>query len=453
VKQGVVPENVVRPHLKPATDHNVANKAAQLTESAKFDNDFVGNLRDVLRANGMNEHRPLSAASFKAWSDTIANKTETVVEGKETFTITTNVGSPTTTQIAEARLTLNSSDYHPTSLYIRTAEQEFELAEQEYQIVSLKDVEPAIFADPTKVEVASTVGAATTKPDANTNTNTNPEIAANGNAALPPTLPKATSAEEVEVLELLHNVGADISEQISVTRTADGRLLVEGLVEGDKRKAEILNALAPVRNNPAVRVKIQTIEEATKALQRQKAQATPGEVERVEVEKGALAADADLREYFNGRGGDTEEQIRRFASRAVNRSEAALFQASALNRMANRFSPAELAELTPEARSKWLGMLRGYAAAVRRETAALRGELNPVFGGFEAGGGESVTSDADLIASARRLYDLANSNVRIVRSALTLSNAGASTSGIKTAGFRRSLAQAEALAAAIERVK
>jgi hypothetical protein len=121
--------------------------------------------------------------------------------------------------------------------------------------------------------------------------------------------------------------------------------------------------------------------------------------------------------------------------------------------MANRFTAEQLKTLDSAARAKWLNILKGYASAVRRESAALRGDLQPVFGGFGEGGGESVTSDVDLIASARRLYDLASANDRIVRSAFALSSTGASVSGVKTPQFRRSLGQAEALAAALERAR
>jgi hypothetical protein len=121
--------------------------------------------------------------------------------------------------------------------------------------------------------------------------------------------------------------------------------------------------------------------------------------------------------------------------------------------MANRFNADQLKALDPALRTKWLGILKGYAASVRQQTAALRGELQPVFGGMDAGGGESVTNDADLIASARRLYELASTNDRDIRSAFTISSGGMSVSAVKTAQFRRSLGTAESLAAAIERAR
>jgi hypothetical protein len=421
----------------------------------------VQDLRSILIANRMNEHRPLSAASYKSWSDSLYSKTEEVTTGTNTngteiLTIkTTPTISVSDGRIIEARFAVRAGDYHPIELNIKTktadSEQEFDLVEQDFAVVSLKDVDPSVFADPTKIETASTVG---TKSEPGTVVTGSPETAdANTTAGLPVPNVHATTADEVEVLDRLHQIGADISEQLTVTRTADGRLLVEGLVETDKRKSEILRALAPVSNNPALRIKVQTIEEATRALQKQKQQTLPGTIDRVEVEKGALPVDSDLREYFAKNGGDTDEQIRRFASRILGHSQSALFQASALNRMANRFNADQLRTLDPAARTKWLNILKGYAAVVRRETAALRGELQPIFGGMAEANGESVTSDSDLIASARRLYELASANDRVIRSAFTISSGGMSVSAVKTAQFRRSLGSAESLAAAIERAR
>src|SRR6185369_12536695 len=204
----------------------------------------ITNLRAILQANGMNEHRPLSAASYRSWSDSLTSKTEDVVRGtnlsgSEVFTIKTVPMQPIALgRIVEARLALRADDYHPTELYLRAktveGEQEFELTESDFDVVSLKDIDPAIFSDPATTEVASTVGT-TPKVDSSaipaespgeTKTNEQPEAK----------MPAATTDDEVEVLDLLNKVGADISEQLNVTRTADGHLLVEGLVETSKRK-------------------------------------------------------------------------------------------------------------------------------------------------------------------------------------------------------------------------
>src|SRR5260370_32369454 len=83
----------------------------------------------------------------------------------------------------------------------------------------------------------------------------------------PPPAPSravATADLEVEVLRLLNQAGADMGEQVNVTRAADGQLKIQGVVETDQRKAEILHALAPVVANPSVQVEVKTVAEATK---------------------------------------------------------------------------------------------------------------------------------------------------------------------------------------------
>src|SRR5205823_4595740 len=83
-----------------------------------------------------------------------------------------------------------------------------------------------------------------------------------------PSPPIATAELEVEVLRLLHQAGADLGEQLSVTRRPEGELRVEGIVETDQRKQEILRALNSVVSNPAVKVEVNTVAEALKQRER-----------------------------------------------------------------------------------------------------------------------------------------------------------------------------------------
>jgi hypothetical protein len=74
--------------------------------------------------------------------------------------------------------------------------------------------------------------------------------------------PVATAELEIEVLRLLNQANADLGEQIAAKRAPDGTLLVSGIVATEKRKAELLQALSPVAGHPAVRLEIQTVNEA-----------------------------------------------------------------------------------------------------------------------------------------------------------------------------------------------
>ena len=414
-------------------------------------------LNAVLRSNHMNPAMPLSASSYEAWRRSVESKHEEVTktttnDGHQALTLhTTPTGQINVGGIAEASLVVRVSDWHPVEERLRVrgeqGEEEFELTETAYSVVSLTALSPEIFAEP----VASTTDVA--KPETR---NSKPETTTPAPNPLPPA-PVATTALEIEVLQLLNQVGADVSEQINVTRTPDGLLQVQGIVETEKRKIEIIQALQPVATNPALRIDIQTVAEASQREAQQKSSASaPAVVSRVEVNKGAMPAEADLRRYFSASGGDVDERIRQFASRMINHSQQALFHASALKRLSEKFSDEQLRALDPDAHAKWLAIIRQHARAFQQEMASLRQELRPVFFASMPLGTQSrqsqdseIRTDAELIEASIRLMRLAATNDRIVRSAFTISAETSVTSAVAAPQFWKSLGDAQSLAAKI----
>jgi RNA polymerase sigma factor (sigma-70 family) len=263
----------------------------------------------------------------------------------------------------------------------------------------------------------------------------------------------ATAALEVEVLGLLNRAGADMGEQVSVSRTPQGSLHVRAIVETDARKAELLRALAPVALNPAVRVEVATASEAARRSRQN--QSAPEVVQEVEPQGNRVAADADLRRHFSERGGGGEQleaEIIRFAVRESARSRRALQHAWALKRLAARFDARELDSLDEGARLKWLSMIRGHAEDVRREAAALGEELRPVFAPAAAGGvGGAPVEVAGLAEAAEQLLSLCSEVDSAVRPAFAVSNGGASSAALKSPRFWRALRGAESLAERIAR--
>ncbi|HEV2762985.1 MAG TPA: hypothetical protein VGV38_08325, partial [Pyrinomonadaceae bacterium] len=262
--------------------------------------------------------------------------------------------------------------------------------------------------------------------------------------------PAAASAElEIEVTYLLNQIKADLGEQVGLTRTAAGLLRVEALVESEGRKQEILRALGPVLNNPSVSVEVSTVAEAARRERRQR-DSSEG-VREVEVEDGRFAAEAELRKYFSARlvgEARIQQEMERFAARAMGRSRQALLHANALRRLASRFTPEETRSLAPEARTRWLSMVREHARAYRRETAALRAELRPVFGGSATGGDDAGAAQPSQ--AAEQLLRLSYATDEAVRSALAASEHAGASHTLGSAQFWRSLQRAEQLAAAIE---
>jgi hypothetical protein len=160
-------------------------------------------------------------------------------------TITTEQVSPGA--IVEASLVVRKSDWHPLEERLRVrgteADEEFDLSEIAYSVVSLNTLSPEIFAGQPAIAASPSNSPAAPAKKEN-------ELPLTPN--LQPLAPVvATSDLEVEVLRLLNEAQADLGEQVSATKGVDGLLHVTGIVDTAERKAEIMRALQPVINHPA----------------------------------------------------------------------------------------------------------------------------------------------------------------------------------------------------------
>lgn len=359
-------------------------------------------------------------------------------------------------QIANASIKFSKDDLRAIEqmIEVRQGDQQrqFRYVEASYQKLSAQNVKPSVF-EPDRdlltvlmkdlkivpwhetIEVPS-VQPSTMAGDANSNIATAPATT-------------ATADLEVEALNLLSQAGADTGEQVEVKRSGN-IIRIDGLVESENRKRELINALGPISGHPAVRVNIMTVAEA---LQKEQSRKTPttqkGQttVERFDTSGGAAPAKDKLRSYFG-----TEEAANNFAARMIARSRSAMSRAGAMKRLIGQFSTAELKTLSPDARAKWLNLVRSHARAFQQEIAAVRQDLTPVFGGGAGGvGAPTVDDDAELIRAVNRLFELGSLNDRAVRAALSISSDG--VAGNLGSDFFRSLRTTEDIAAAIERIK
>jgi hypothetical protein len=222
------------------------------------------------------------------------------------------------------------------------------------------------------------------------------------------------------------------------------------VVDTRERKEEFLRALAPVSNNPAVKIEIRAVDEATQPV------SSGGRisVQQTEETVDTIAVDEELHAYFEKqhRAGSTDDEISKYSSRLVNNSYSALFQAIELKKLIGRFADVDMRAVAPDARAKWLAMLREHASAFERQTAQLRAEIQPVFfPGLTMSGAEeaSIQNDAELARAVERLHKLALANNAAIRTALTISSQS-SASAIKSRQFWNSLVSAEKLAARIK---
>ena len=404
--------------------------------------DLLLNLEDIWQLE-------LTAQSFSAL---IGEPVVAQVEERSTTYLLTwekqrSIGA---SRLLKVTLTLSKSDLHAieqTLLVQRGSElREYRFVEASSELLPVSAVAPSVF----EIESELNGGAA--------------ELGRPGDWAhrdltssrVPPSpstsTPPAASAElEVDVAYLLNRAKADRAEQVTLTRSAGGSLRVEGIVDAAERKEEFLSALAPVSNNPAVKIDIRTVAEATRG----RAPLGPVSVQEAQETANLVAADDELRAYFEKRnpGGPTDEAIRKYSSRVVKSAYAALFHAIELKRLVNRFASVDMQSVAPGARTKWLDMLHEHAAAFERETAVLRQEIQPVFfAGASVPGAEggSINSDADLARAVERLHRVALANNDAVRSAFTTSS-HSSAAAVKSAAFWHALFKADELAKQIER--
>ncbi len=324
---------------------------------------------------------------------------------------------------------------------------EYRFTETSFERRPMSAVAPAVFEPEAELVGSDTV------PRRHEDTE---NIAASRRFPFPASVPAATADLEIEVLRLLSQAGADLGEQVSVTRSEEGQLQVQGIVETEERKREILRALDTVRDNPAVRVQIDSVSEALKRQPKSAAQPGPVMVERNESTANAIPVDAELRRFFAAKGLSEEQvtaSVRRFANRMVDRSSQVLQHAWALKRLAQRFSPDELRELSPQARATWLSMIRDHARVLQQENAGLRQELRTVFfptSSDSAEEGIEINSDGELVRAVERLLGICTSNHKLISTAFTISSDPSSALAIRASQFSRSLRSAEKLSATIQ---
>ena len=364
-------------------------------------------------------------------------------EQTNAYVITYSRGASSAPGLVRTTLVLSRSDLRPTeqSLIIQQGneQREFRFVETAYERRPTIDVAPSVFEP--DAELLSSSQLDTTELETR---DSKPET------STPPT-PAASAALEVELLERLNQANAFLGEQITVSRSADGQLRVEGVVDTSARKAEIVRALGPLMKNPSVRVGIDTVAEAQARQSQRGQQPSTVTLEGVQVTEERIAVDAELRRYLQSRGlsGDQlEVEIRRFTDRVLQKSLQARLHARALKQIADRFSAAQLDTLDSDARARWRGMISQHARACRQDIESLRRELQPLFPslGGVATSEQSITSDDALLQAIARLYSLSVTNDESLRKSFSLYAGGAGDAPIRSAQFWRSLASAENLA-------
>ncbi len=137
---------------------------------------------------------------------------------------------------------------------------EYRFVEASFELLPVKGVAPSVFE--IEPELTGGAGESGRPGDWALRDLTSSRVPPSPSTSTPPV---ASAELEVDVAYLLNQAKADRNEQVALTRSAGGSLRVEGVVDTQQRKDEFLKALAPVSNNPAVKIEIRTVAEATAA--------------------------------------------------------------------------------------------------------------------------------------------------------------------------------------------
>jgi anti-sigma factor RsiW len=268
--------------------------------------------------------------------------------------------------------------------------------------------------------------------------------------------PRATADLQIETTYLLDQIGATLGQQITVVIGADHKLHVEGVVETEGRKAEILSALAPIRSNPAVNVRVMSYAEVLRRARpgSPRTNAAPGALPE---ENTTVPAEAELSAYLASQAApgqeiDLREQVRQFSEQVVGDSSEALRHAWVLKWLAGVLPPAEIYGLSEAARRQYSFMMAEHAQQVGEHTRKLRLRLEPVFFAVETSPGrpDAAENPATAVQAIDRLFDAVMRADKTIQSTFSITFGSGASTPIKSPEFHNSLLEAERLACWIQ---
>ena len=330
-------------------------------------------LEALFQSAHWNWNDPLSAQAFADWRNSL--------NGHETDSVNTTAGAyqirtrTTEGELAAASITLRSADFEPVEARLEFRNQEW--------------VELSEAAEPLPEEPGVVVPRATPAPA--------PAAAPAPTLPTPPRAPPAlTVGGTLQVLGALHDIGADLGEQVEVN-PVDGRLVVSGLGIPAARQKQIQAALEKF---PNVTVHFAEPSNAPPvSAPAPDAGSAPGE-------NAPSGVAGRVERQLGGR-----PQFERFSSQMLDWNDQAMAQAYALRRLAERFPASTEASFSPADRRALRRIARDNATALDGVTAKMVRTLDPVLAAL---GGQAAPSNApaalawqtaaeDLLATAQRV--------------------------------------------------
>jgi hypothetical protein len=218
-------------------------------------------------------------------------------------------------------------------------------------------------------------------------------------------IPPAGFSAELQVVEALHRVGADLGDPVEIGR--EGRqVLVSGIGIPPKRQEQLHALLDPMPN-----VVLRFAEPALPAS------APPIQTEPASTHDAAGPEHRQLQARIEERLGG-RPQFELFSGQLLDWTDAAMARAYALRRLAQEFGPASERQMSSGDRRALRTLGREHLAAFARESARIEATLRPILTGEArvplGPGGTPVRADPvawqpaaeELLSTARRAEGL-----------------------------------------------
>jgi anti-sigma factor RsiW len=203
--------------------------------------------------------------------------------------------------------------------------------------------------------------------------------------------PTASISDELLVMSVLHEIGADLGDPVQVS-LSDGRVQVSGVGVAPERKQKILTALEPLPN-------------VVRNFSDPSAPPPPNDAASAQPAVASTASNifqSRLEAQVGGRG-----LVDRFTGRVLTWNESAMAHAYALRLLAQKF-PTD-ASMDPKDRATLRGLARDHLVALAPPLADFDRELVPVLTALGATFSRTVSASDTWQGAAEQVFQAARS--------------------------------------------
>jgi hypothetical protein len=337
--------------------------------------------------------QPLSAGNYEVWRQSMDRPPEEVFEGRlsngeQTVILKSSGKGPFfRNAIVSAALTVRQRDWHPVEQQLQVQNEDgvvnYTMGELSCNVLALNTLPLSLFADRTTDPPALMVPPPLLHPPL-----------ADQLETMSPVTDADLRASEVEAQYALHSVGVCLGRPISVKRTASEKIELQGMVETEETKAQLLAAL---RGIPHLICTIRTVAETVPAETFEaesmietlpdQTLSPPEKALRADRSSPKLATEDLLETYFalekcRGTAQESsnlcvEQNIALLSQNALTASEAALTQGWALRQLCEWYASHERKALRTSTRRLVQLMVEDHLNALKVNLGRVDTTLGP----------------------------------------------------------------------------